>query len=112
MELSFSDAKIRELCCSRSALVHTFGTEFAQKIACRLALLVAAPSLADVPMGLPVSLTPLPRQGNFSVALGAKHLLLLQAVPAEAASGTDFSHISKILIIGPVPVPAPKAKRP
>lgn len=108
MELSFSDTKIRDLCCNRSALVREFGAELARKIACRLALLAAAPSLADVPGGLPVGLAPLARQGSFSVTLGPKHLLLFQASPAEVGNGANLSDISKLLIMGPVPVPTPK----
>lgn len=111
MQLNFSDAKIQDLCCNQSALLREFGSGLARKIACRLAVLAAAPTLADVPVGLPVGLVPGARQGSFSVALGSKHHLLFQAIPVEAATGTGIPLISKLLIIGPVPGPAPKAKR-
>lgn len=111
LDLSFSDARIRDLCCSKSALVRAFGDELARKIICRLAVLAAAPSLADVPMGPPVGLMRLATRGNLSVAVGADHHIFFQTIPVEAAQDTDFSLISKLLIIGPVPVRAAKARQ-
>ncbi len=111
MDLSFPDAKIRGLCCSKSALVHEFGAELARKISCRLAVLAAAPSLANVPVGPPVGLTRLAMKGSFSVALGADHQLLFQTIPVEAAEDTEFSLILKLLIIGPEPVRTAKDRQ-
>lgn len=111
MDLSFSDVRIRDLFCSKSALVDAFGAELARKIICRLAVLAAAPSLADVPVGPPVGLTRLSMKGSFSVALGADHHLLFQTIPVETAEDTDFLLISKLLIMGPEPVRTAKARQ-
>ncbi len=111
MELSFSDAKVRNLCCTRSILVATFGAVLARKICCRLALLSAAPSLADVPVDFPVALAAADAQGRFSVALGQSHHILFQAMPMEGAKMSDLSHISKVQIIDLFSTSEPEARQ-
>lgn len=111
LELSFSDAKVRDLYCSQSGLAGEFGAELARKICCRLALLTAAPSLGDVPADFPVALAARDAPGCFSVALGPSHRLLFQAIPMEGAKMSELSHISRLLIIGLVAVSALKARR-
>lgn len=111
MELSFSDARVRDLYCSQSGLALEFGADLARKICCRLAHLAAAPSLADVSADFPVALAARDARGRFSVAIGPSHRLLFEAIPMEGARMSELSHISRLLIIGVVAVSAQKARR-
>ncbi|MEO6298266.1 MAG: hypothetical protein ABIV25_09050 [Paracoccaceae bacterium] len=111
MELNFSDTKVRDLCCSHGALVAKFGAVLARKICCRLALLAAARSLADVPAAFPVGLLARDTQGRFSVALGPSQYLLFQVILMEGAKMSDLSLIAKVQIIGVVAVSEPTARR-
>lgn len=111
MELSFADARVQDLCSSQDALVKEYGAALARKICCRLALLVAAPSLACVPMTLPIGLTRIGTEGRFSVALGVTHQLEFQGLIRETAVMTDLSQISNLLITGLVARPAATAAR-
>jgi hypothetical protein len=100
LKLSFVDAKVLDLCSSRDALVREYGSALARKICCRLALLVAAPTLACVPLAPPVGLMRVGSQGRFAVAVGAGHSLEFYTLPKETLEMSDLSQISKLLIIG------------
>lgn len=100
MELSFADASFQDLCSRRDALLRAYGTALTTTICCRFAVLTAATTLGQVPMGLPVGLTRLDHAGIYAVAVGKTHRLILQALPKEAAAMNDLSKISKLLVIG------------
>lgn len=109
MELSFADAKVQDLCSSRTALVTEYGAVLARKICCRLAMLAAAPTLACVPTSLPVGLTRVGSHGSFAVAVGETHSLVFQPLPKETSPMSDLSQFSKVLIIALVANAAAKA---
>jgi hypothetical protein len=111
VEITFSDGPIRELCCSRSRLVRHLGAELAAKVCCRLSVLAAAPCLADVPTALPIGLAEVDGRGTYSVALGSTHLLVFRAEQLVARRVPVPAAVSKILIVGPAPVPAVKASK-
>ena len=109
MKLSFVDSKVQDLCSCRAALENEYGSALARKICCRLAGLVAAPTLAWVPLALPVGLIRVDGRGRFAVAVGATHSLEFYTLPKETSEMSDLSQISKLLIIGLVENPAAKA---
>ncbi len=109
MELSFADALFQDLCSRRDALVREYGPALTKTLCCRFAVLTAATSLEQVPMGLPVGLTRLDRAGTYAVAVGATHRLIFQALPKETAAMIDLSRITKLLVIGLEPNPSTKA---
>lgn len=111
MKLIFADTDVRDLCCCRKNLVERFSVEFAKKICSRLSMLAAASSLAEIPVSLPIGLSPVDEHEMFSVALGIDHRLLFQIASANAAHAHDLSKVLKIRIIGPIPVPAARGKR-
>jgi hypothetical protein len=115
LELSFADAKVQDLFSCRNALVREYGAALARKICCRLSVLAAAPSLASVPVGLPIGLDPTDDRGRFAVAVGPNHRLEFLALPIspskEITAMPDLSRVSKLLIIGLVGVPIAKATR-
>ena len=109
MKLSFADARVQDLCSSRDALVIEYGAALARKICCRLALLMAAPTLACVPEALPVGLMRVAGQGRFAVAVGGTHSLEFYTLPKETSDMLDPSQVSMLLIIGVVANPSAKA---
>ena len=109
MKLSFVDAKVKYLCSSRDALVNAYGAALARKICCRLALLAAAPTLACVPVDLPVGLKRVGGHGRFAVAVGTTCNLEFEILPKESSAMSDLSQISKLRIIGLVPIRSAKA---
>ncbi len=111
MEICFSDVQVRDLCCSRKALVSKFGTELAKMICCRLSMLKAAPTLDDVPIAPPISLSPLDGKGRFSMNLGKGYRLLLQAEAPKAVKANKTSKINDILIIGIEKPPTAKGRK-
>jgi hypothetical protein len=100
LELSFSDAQVRDLCSSQAALARTFGAEVARKICCRVAVLVAAPTLAQVPSSPPVGLRRLTNPGRFAVAIGVTHRLVFQPLTKETKTMSDLAQISRVMIVG------------
>lgn len=111
MEIYFSDVQVRDLCCSRKALVSKFGVKLARLICCRLSVLSAALSLDDIPISPPIGLAPLDCKGRFSMNLGAEHRLLLQTVPNQAENVNGLTKITKVLIIGTEKVPLAKGPK-
>lgn len=111
MEITFSDAKVRDTYCSRSILVREFSVEIARMICCRLAVLAAAQSLAQIPSAPPVGLMAVDRAGTFSVSLGSRHALVFEAIASGAAHAGDVSAISEIRIIGAKPVPVARESK-
>lgn len=110
MEISFSEAKIRDLCCCREALVQMYGLELAKKICNRLGLLAAASSVSDLPSSPPISLVIVDGTGIYSVALGHTHQLFFKAIMPAGRRAKAPAKL-EIQTIGPVPVPATKGKR-
>lgn len=100
MELSFEDAQLQVLCSSQDALAKEFGAAVARKICCRLAVLVAAPTLAQVPSSPPIGLRSLRDAGSFAVAVGETHRLVFQPLTKETSEMSDLSQITRLLIIG------------
>lgn len=111
MELSFADASFQDLCSRQDALVREYGTALTKAICCRFAVLTAAPTLDQVPMGLPVGLTRLDPAGTYAVAVGKTHRLIFQTLPKETAAMNDLSRISKLRVIGLEPNPSTKASQ-
>lgn len=109
MDITFSDEKVRGLCCSSAGLARMFGIDLAKKICCRLSMLYAAPSLDHVPIPPPISLS-LDGKGTFSVALGTTHHLLFRVPTLKSGRVDELSKISKIEIIGPAQVASAKEK--
>lgn len=100
MELSFVDARVQDLCSSQDALARRFGAAIARKICCRLAVLVAAPTLAQVPSSPPIGLSRFADAGRLAVAVGPTHCLVLQPLPQETATMSDLTQITRVLILG------------
>lgn len=111
VELTFSDAGVRDLCCCRASLKRQYGAEVARRICCRLSVLAAAPSLAHLPSSPPIALSHLDGKGLFAVALGADYQLRFRAAVPKGRQFTDLSTIVEVLIIGPTPVPAARGRR-
>ena len=111
LELSFDDAKVRDLFCKREALVKEYGAALAKTICCRLAILSSAPSLAEVPVVRPVGLTPFGDRGQFAVAVGPTCQLVLQPLSVETVAMNHPSRISKLMIVGLVQRPSGRALR-
>lgn len=109
LELSFADASFQDLCSRRDALARAYGTALTKTICCRFAVLTGAPTLEQVPMGLPIGLTRLDQEGTYTVAVGATHRLIFKALPKETAAMNDLSQITKLLVIGLEPNPSAKA---
>ena len=102
MQLNFTDEAMAELCNRRDNLLARFGAAVARKIAYRLALLAAAPSLQDVPIGPPVSLLHHDGEEVWSVDLGAGRRLLFQGLLSETAGAVTA--ITVLDITGPLTV--------
>lgn len=109
MKLSFADAQVQDLCSSRDALVKAYGATLARTICCRIALLLAAPTLACVPQARPVGLIRVDERGRFAVAVGLTHRLEFYPLPKETSVMSDLSRISQLLILGLVANPSTKA---
>lgn len=100
LELSFADVQVQDLCSSQSSLARTFGADVARRICCRLAVLLAAPTLAHVPSAPPVGLRRLADPGQFAVAIGLTHRLVFDPLPKETKTMSDLTQISRVLILG------------
>lgn len=72
-------------------------------------MLMAAPTLACVPIALPVGLMRVGSQGRFAVAVGAAHRLVFDALPKETSAMVDLSQITRLLIIRVAGTPAAEA---
>ncbi|HTN14470.1 MAG TPA: hypothetical protein VL094_06660 [Sphingomonadaceae bacterium] len=111
MDITFSKAEIRDLCCCRSRLIKQFGTDLGKKICSRLSLLAAVSNLSDIPSAPPISLTAVDGVDMYSVALGVELRLLFKVVVPHRASAKPNPVVQQIEIIGPEPVPAAKGRR-
>lgn len=111
VEITFSEAKIRDLCCCRERLDQMYGPELGRKICSRLALLSAAASLSDLPSTAPISLAAVDGKGLYSVALGNSFRLYFKTVPSAPKAGSSAVAHAEIEIVGPIPNPPAKGQR-
>lgn len=111
MDITFSKAEIRDVCCCRSRLIKLFGTDLSKKICSRLSLLAAASNLSDIPSAPPISLTAVDGVDLYSVALGAELRLLFKVIVPHHARTKQNSVVQQIEILGPESVPAAKGRR-
>lgn len=111
MEITFSEAKTRDLCCCRERLVQMYGPDLGKKICSRLSLLAAATSLGDLPSTPPINLASIDGKGLYSVALGDSYRLFFKTVTSAPKRGRAASAHAEIEIIGPVPNPPTKGQR-
>lgn len=102
MELSFADAKLRELCESESTAKRKLGFDCARKLKARLADLSAAQSPLDLVAGHPHPLTR-ERKDQFAVDLaGGVRLVFAPAIaplPRKADGGMDWPRVAKVCVV-------------
>lgn len=110
MEITFSDAETRDLCCCRESLVRVYGLELGRKICSRLSLLNAVASLSELPTTPPIGFAAVDGTGVHSVALGDNHRLYFKAVTQDERQGSTVAY-AEIQIIGPVPNPPAKGRK-
>jgi plasmid maintenance system killer protein len=111
VEITFSEAKVRDLCCCRERLDQMFGPDLGRKICSRLALLSAAASLSDLPSTPPINLVAIDGKGLYSVALGNSFRLYFKTLTSASKPGSASVAPAEIEIVGPIPNPPAKGQR-
>jgi hypothetical protein len=108
VEIYFPDAERRRLFCTGSALRARFGDALAETICSRLQLLKKARTLALVPVRAPIDRrNDIQHPGSYTVALGAGHRLIFEAVDsnlaATACTNPDEIHAVRVITVAEVP---------
>jgi toxin HigB-1 len=105
MDISFSNEKLAKIFNSEKNLVREYGTENAKRIKLRMAVLMAANCLEEVPTHPPERRHELSgaRKGQFAVDLKHPFRLIFQPnhnpLPRKADGGVDSRKISAVTII-------------
>lgn len=105
MDITFASSKLEKVFNSASLLQREYGLEQAAKIKMRLAVLRAAPSLAQVPTMKPERCHPLKgeRKGAFAVDLKHPFRLVFKPhanpIPKTADGGVDLEKVVSIQIL-------------
>lgn len=106
MNITFRSEKLAKIFNSEKSLVREYGTENAKRIRLRMAVLVAANSLDEVPTHPPERRHELSgdRRGQFAVDLKHPQRLIIEPnhnpLPRKAEGGLDLRKISAITIVG------------
>ena len=106
MDVCFRDQALHDLCVRRANLISRFGPELARKIATRLSVLVAAPTLDLVPMAPPIGLMATDTPGTYSMALGADHRLVFEVDDFDRTGSPGMQTVIITKIAEPVPTSA------
>jgi hypothetical protein len=113
VEIYFPDEERRHLFCTGSALRARFGDALTETICSRLQLLKKARTLALVPIRAPIDRrNDVQHPGSYSVALGAEHRLIFEAVGADlaatACTNPDEIHAVRVITVAEVPSKDPE----
>jgi plasmid maintenance system killer protein len=105
MRIEFKTAKLARVFNSFAELQKAYGLERARKMALRMKVLEAAPSLADVPTVPPDRCHELKgdRQGEFAVDIAQPHRIIFRPTDARArgkGGKIDFGEVTQIVILG------------
>lgn len=103
MEIDFKDKRLKDLCEQAKLAERKLGSKMARKLRARLADLMAASSVVELPRaGRPHPLTGI-RAGEFALDLvHPKRLVFVPAhdpVPMYRDGGTDWSRVIRVCII-------------
>ncbi len=102
MLVDFAESDLRKLCEDPREAKRKLGAASAKKLQSRLADLLAASQLGDVPAGNPHPLKG-DRVGQFAIRLSGGHRLVMEAaddpVPITADGATDWKHVSSVRIV-------------
>lgn len=103
MEFDFKDKKLKDLCEQAQVAQRKLGTKMARKLRARLADLLAAPSVAELPQaGRPHPLKG-DRAGEFALDLVHPQRLVFKPahnpVPRSEDGGIDWSRVTRVCII-------------
>lgn len=104
MKIGFQDSRIQQLFDDHVRLEAHYGSDVADKIASRMALLSIAPNLAKLPVRPPIRFRPDDRaSGLFTLDVGAQHRLRFRGVGEKAKRGKKapaLEAIEGIQVIG------------
>lgn len=103
MKIGFQDGRTQRLFNDHIRLEARYGSEVANKIASRMALLSIAPNLAKLPARPPIRFRPDPRTSElFVLDVGAEHRLRFSGVDGKAKRGkrSALETIEEIEVIG------------
>ena len=102
MDVDFAKESLRKLCEDPRQADKKLGLASAKKLRSRLADLMAATQLGDIPAGHPHPLKG-DRAGQFAVGLSGGHRLVMEAaddpVPITVDGTTDWKRVSSIRIV-------------
>lgn len=103
MEISFKNKGLKDLCEQASLAQRKLGTNMARKLHARLADLIAAPSMADLPQAGRPHLLKGDRAGEFALDLVHPQRLVFEpahsSVPLSEDGGIDLSRVTRVCII-------------
>ncbi|MFO6448224.1 hypothetical protein ACLBKU_13895 [Erythrobacter sp. NE805] len=104
MKIEFQNSRTQQLFNDHGRLEAHYGSDVADKIASRMALLSVAPNLAKLPVRPPIRFRPEDRSlGLFSLDVGAQHRLRFRGVGEKAQRGKRalaLEAIKEIQVIG------------
>ena len=102
MEFAFASPDLQKICEDPREATRRLGQASARKLKARLADLMAASRLGDVPAGRPHPLK-WSRAGQFAVRLSGGHRLVFEAnddpVPTTKDGATDWMNVTSIRIV-------------
>jgi proteic killer suppression protein len=105
MDITFSSEKLAKIFNSEKSLMREYGTENGNRIKRRMAVLMAAQCLEDVPIQPPDRRHELSgrRKGQFAVDLKHPHRLIFEPnhnpLPRKSDNGLDLKQINAITIL-------------
>lgn len=101
MEILFDDEQVARLCSVQAEMDAYLGERAAKKLRCRLGMLRAAPTLADVPHAPPDELQACQvRSGEYTVAVTGGRRLRFRALPSDRVSNDAVQSIEIISVGG------------
>lgn len=101
MEIWFDDEQVARLCSARAEMDSFLGERAGRRLRSRLGMLLAAPTLADVPSDPPDGLKACRvRSGEYSVAIEGEQRLHFRASPSDRVNMDAVQSIEIISIGG------------
>ena len=102
MEVAFANRNLQEICEDQREAKRQLGQASARKLRSRLADIMAASRLGDIPAGRPHPLRG-SRAGQFAVSLSGGDRLVFEAnddpAPTTHDGATDWKHVASIRIV-------------
>ena len=102
MHLSFSDKKIRQLCEDECFAKKTLGADIAKKLKTRLADIMAANCVTEIPTGSPKEFE-INGQFNIHVTIWSPHYLSFcsahEHAPLNTVGKIDWKYVTRIKIL-------------